>query len=114
MARISITTNDGVLVEQFDSDKYDQTPTLLATEIREAIDRAKDIEAIKAASLTYPDVHVQLIGQDGNAFVLIGLTAAEIRKTVGPVAATQFTHDAMDCESYEALLNFIQRSVNVH
>lgn len=58
-------------------------------------------------------VTVELIGQDGNAFNLIGLTARALRREVSPDAADAFTSEAMESESYEDLLAFIQATVHV-
>lgn len=61
----------------------------------------------------YPDVTVKLIGTDGNAFNLIGKVAAELRSVRGRDAVNTFTIMAMACESYDALLALIQRTVRV-
>jgi hypothetical protein len=64
--------------------------------------------------LTYPDVTVHLsTGQDGNAFAVIGAVSRALRREVGADAAAQFTQDCLAQESYDALLGFIQRTVNV-
>lgn len=64
-------------------------------------------------AVTYPDVTVQLTGQDGNAFMIIGLIAKALRKEVGPEAAAKFSHDAMDSASHDDLLRFAANTVNV-
>lgn len=61
----------------------------------------------------YPDVHVQLTGQSGNAFAIIGAVSRALRREVGADAATQFTSTAMEQESYDALLRFAMSTVNV-
>lgn len=64
-------------------------------------------------SVKHENVTVQLTGEDGNAFNIIGLTARAIRRGVGPGAASEYTEAAMDCESYDALLALTQRTVHV-
>lgn len=64
--------------------------------------------------IRYPEVHVQLTGQDGNAFMIIGRIAKALRSEVSPDAAAEFSHDAMNCESYDALLDFAGSTVNVY
>lgn len=62
---------------------------------------------------TYPDVTVQLTGQDGNAFMVIGLIDRALRKQVSPEAAKTFTHEAMEQPSYDHLLRYAASTVNV-
>lgn len=62
---------------------------------------------------TYPDVHVRLSGTDGNAFMLIGKISGALRREVGPDAANQFAHDAMDQASYDDVLRLAMNTVNV-
>ena len=66
-----------------------------------------------AQEVTYPDVTVQLTGQDGNAFVLIGIVRTAIRKAHGQEAADTFAHEAMSCKSYAELLGYLQDTVHV-
>lgn len=66
-----------------------------------------------APTVRYPDVHVQLTGQDGNAFALIGQAFKAIRQQVGPEAAAEFSNAAIESESYDGLLAFIMQTVNV-
>lgn len=61
----------------------------------------------------YPNVHVKLVGTDGNANMLIAKVASAIRKSVGKAEATQFIKDAMDQKSYDALLVFMMETVDV-
>ena len=61
----------------------------------------------------YPDVTVQLTGQDGNAFAIIGAVQREIRRVRGPEAAETYSKEAMQSESYDALLRHAVRTVNV-
>lgn len=59
----------------------------------------------------YPNVKVRLLGEDGNAFNLIGLTQSAIERDHSREAAAEFTSTAMACESYDALLTLIQETV---
>lgn len=63
---------------------------------------------------TYPHVHVQLTGHDGNAYNIIGRVATAIRKQVGDDAAKQFTEAAFAAKSYDDLLNLAMTTVDVH
>lgn len=62
----------------------------------------------------YPDITVQLTGEDGNAFAIIGNVMKAIRKGVGNDEAKEFADEAMSQNSYEALLAYCARTVNVH
>lgn len=59
------------------------------------------------------DIAVKLLGEDGNAFNLIGITRREIAKRVGPAEAKDFVETATQCKSYSELLAFIQETVDV-
>lgn len=61
----------------------------------------------------YPDVTVQLTGRDGNAILIIGAVAKALRKEVSAEAATAFSNSAMDCGSYDELLQLAVTTVNV-
>jgi hypothetical protein len=61
----------------------------------------------------YEDVTVQLIGQDGNAFAIIGAVASEIRKVHGSDAASEWITLATASESYDALLCRAMETVHV-
>lgn len=61
----------------------------------------------------YPEVEVELIGLNGNAFNLIGVVAQAIGRSVGQGAAQEFRIDAMEQGSYDELLALIQRTVTV-
>ena len=65
------------------------------------------------AQPTYPHVHVQLTGTDGNAFAIIGTVAAALRREVGPGAAAAFTTAAFACGSYDDLLQLAMTTVEV-
>ena len=65
------------------------------------------------AQPTYPHVHVQLTGADGNAFAIIGAVAKALRRDVGPDAATTFTTAAFACGSYDDLLRLAMTTAEV-
>lgn len=64
-------------------------------------------------TVTHPDVRVQLAGTDGNAFMVIGRVTAALKQAGHRDAADRFAHDAMDSESYGALLQLAMRTVAV-
>lgn len=64
-------------------------------------------------SVTYPDIEVQLTGEDGNAFNIIGRVQHAIRKAHGGPAAEAWISKAYECPSYEALLILCQQTVIV-
>ncbi len=64
-------------------------------------------------SVKYPDVQVQLTGEDGNAFAIIGNVAKAIRRGVGNAEATAFADEAMSQKSYTDLLVLCQNTVHV-
>ena len=61
----------------------------------------------------YPGLEVKLLGENGNAFNLIGITANAIRKHAGNKAAEEFLVESMTQKSYDLLLAYIQRTVIV-
>jgi hypothetical protein len=64
-------------------------------------------------SIRHPDVRVQLTGRSGNAMATIGAVATALRREVSNEAAEQWANEAMDSESYDALLALAMRTVNV-
>jgi hypothetical protein len=62
----------------------------------------------------YPDVAVKLVGEDGNAFAIIGRTARAIRRAKGVEAANTFSAAAMACGSYDELLGLVVRTVDAY
>lgn len=62
---------------------------------------------------TYPDVHVQLTGEDGNVFVIIGAVSKALRREVSPEVANQWSHAAMNCDSYDAVIRLAMATVDV-
>ena len=61
----------------------------------------------------YPDVCVKLIGEDGNVFAIIAAVNKVLRREVSREAAAEFMHEAMKQSSYDALLNFVQETVEI-
>jgi hypothetical protein len=65
------------------------------------------------SEVKYPEITVKLIGENGNAFNLIGITANAIKAKEGRDAANSFASEAMEQGSYDELLAFMKRTVNV-
>lgn len=61
----------------------------------------------------YPEIEVQLSGQDGNAFAIIGAVSVAIRRGVGSSEAKAYSAEAMQTESYDALLQHAMATVSV-
>ncbi len=63
---------------------------------------------------TYPDIEVELIGTDGNAFALIGKVSKALKRAeVSREQVAEFQRNAMQAPSYDALLNYLTETVNV-
>lgn len=62
---------------------------------------------------TYPDVTVKLIGEDGNAALIIGRVAKVLRREVSAEAANRFADEAFDLSSYDDVLRLVMKTVNV-
>lgn len=62
---------------------------------------------------TYPDVTVKLIGEDGNAALIIGRVAKVLRREVSAEAANKFADEAFDLSSYDDVLRLVIKTVNV-
>lgn len=61
----------------------------------------------------YPDVSVELIGQDGNAFAVMGRVSGALREAGVPESAfAEFQNEAMSGD-YENLLRTVQKWVHV-
>ena len=58
-------------------------------------------------------VTVRLIGEDGNAFAIIGKVTAALDERVSPAAAAEYREAAFACPSYDALLNLTMSTVHV-
>ncbi|HEY7224658.1 MAG TPA: hypothetical protein VH561_13865 [Micromonosporaceae bacterium] len=61
----------------------------------------------------YPHVRVELAGEDGNVFTVIGRVAAALRSAVGREAAAEFSAAASSCDSYDAVLRLAMSTVDV-
>ena len=62
----------------------------------------------------YPDAYVQLSGEDGNAFSIIGAVRAAIKDAgYGYKAAVDFSEEALESPSYDDLLRLCMETVNV-
>ena len=62
----------------------------------------------------YPDVTVQLVGEDGNAYNLIGLTTRALRRARVPAEEIKiFTKECFNSPNYDALLQTIMKWVNI-
>lgn len=65
------------------------------------------------AEVKYPDVKVTLIGEDGNAFSIIGLVRKALRRADVPAAEiTEFSDEAMSGD-YDHLLQTCMLWVDV-
>ncbi len=62
---------------------------------------------------SYPDVTVQLSGEDGNVFFIIGRVSQALRRAGHPEAANAFAEEAMKAESYDEVLRLCMRTVDV-
>ncbi len=70
-------------------------------------------EQTEVTAVLYPDVEVELVGTDGNAFALIGLVQKAIRREVGIEQSKAFSAEALKQGSYDELLQFILSTVEV-
>jgi hypothetical protein len=62
----------------------------------------------------YPDITIQLTGQDGNATAIIGRVSRVLRREkVPPEEIEQFVNEAISSPSYHDLLTVVQTWVDV-
>ncbi|AOT27294.1 hypothetical protein KNT58_gp86 [Mycobacterium phage Fortunato] len=61
----------------------------------------------------YPDVHVQLTGQDGNVFFIIGKVSKALREAGHVDQVTEFVNEVTDTDSYDAALAVVMQWVEV-
>lgn len=61
----------------------------------------------------FKNVTVQLIGVDGNAFVLMGQCQNAIRRVHGREAASRWLDQAKKSESYDDMLQFMLATLDV-
>lgn len=59
----------------------------------------------------YPGVEVQLSGEDGNAFFIIGRTTRALKQAGHKEAADEFTEEAMSSD-YDHLLRTVMKYVS--
>lgn len=64
-------------------------------------------------TVKFPDVEVELSGQDGNAFYIVGRVARALRRAGHPAAADEFSRDARACTSYDDVIGLAMRTVEV-
>ena len=58
-------------------------------------------------------IEVTLIGEDGNAFAIIGKVSGALKRAGLRDEATEFTAKAMECGSYDELLRLVMETVEV-
>lgn len=61
----------------------------------------------------YPDVHVQMTGEDGNVFSIIGRVSEALRQAGHVDQVTEFVNEVTDADSYEAALAVVMQWVEV-
>jgi hypothetical protein len=62
--------------------------------------------------IKFPDVTVELVGQDGNAFAILGRVAAALRKAGHTDSVDEYMREAMSGD-YDNLLRVTAQTVNV-
>lgn len=60
----------------------------------------------------YPEVEVQLVGEDGNAFFIVGRVRRAMEKAGLWKEAKVFFNEALAQPSYDALLQHVMRTVS--
>ena len=63
--------------------------------------------------IKYPDVHVQLTGQDGNAFMVLGLVQRALRRADVPADEIKAFIDEATSGDYDHLLATVMRWVQI-
>lgn len=61
----------------------------------------------------YPDVLVQMTGQDGNVFFIIGRVSKALREAGHVDQVQAFVNEVTDTDSYDAALAVVQQWVSV-
>jgi hypothetical protein len=61
----------------------------------------------------FPDIEVQLSGEDGNVFAIIGRVRRALRRAGEQEAADEYTLDMTNACSYDEALQITMRTVNV-
>lgn len=62
-------------------------------------------------TVKYPDVTVNLSALDGNVFALIAAVSRALKQAGHHEAVKPFQTEAMACQSYDAVLQLIMRTV---
>lgn len=62
--------------------------------------------------IKFPDVTVELVGQDGNAFAIMGAVSKALRKAGHGDAVNEYMNEAMSGD-YDHLLRVSMQTVNV-
>lgn len=63
--------------------------------------------------IKYPDVTVNLVGKDGNAFSIMGEVTRAMRRAGKVDGIDDFMAEATSAESYDAFLRVVMRTVDV-
>lgn len=61
----------------------------------------------------YPDVHVQMTGEDGNVFSIIGRVSEALRPAGHSDQVSAFVNEVTDADSYDAALAVVMQWVEV-
>ena len=62
----------------------------------------------------FPEVEVQLSGEDGNVFAIIGRITGALKRAGHRDAANEFGKSALGAGSYDEVLQLAMRTVTVH
>lgn len=65
------------------------------------------------SGVKYPDIVVPLLGEDSNAFAVLGRVTKAIRRAKGVEASSAFLAEATKQTSYEALMGVVMATVEV-
>lgn len=65
------------------------------------------------STIKFPEVTVQLTGENGNAFAIIGAVSKALKREGLRDEASEFSEAAFNCESYDALLQLAFSTVDV-
>lgn len=68
---------------------------------------------INNGDVKYPDVTVQLVGKDGNAFSIIGEVNRALRRAGHVDGLDEFMKEATSASSYDEFLQVVMKTVNV-
>jgi len=68
---------------------------------------------MSATFVKYPDIVVELVGEDGNAFAILGRVSGAMRRHGVPKAEIDEFLDEAKNGDYDHLLRVVMRTVNV-